>query len=145
MKKKKDEIKAEFPDKRSSGTGTDKAYYIEGRSVNSRPEQIGGMLLDERWRRIDLYEVQHPHGVPVKNHGGASQAGDRGLLNYEAAEALRWWFHAEAAAGLGLSAICLETRLVECEVKYSYEVTAVKEVSVLGRDGSRSYMPSEAK
>jgi hypothetical protein len=83
-------------------------------------KQFGDALLDQRWQRLRF--VTSHIGVPDGlSYNYAARA--CGLLGYSAAQALRWWFHAQADAetfgGLGL-----ETRIIKHHVEYSYKEIA---------------------
>lgn len=135
------ELKAsedQFPKVGSSASGTQKAYSIEARYAYLTPKKFGELLLDTRWRRVNYTDVPDGCGVP-KGTRFLFAAEQCGLLGYAAAQALRWWFHANADHYLGASA-CLETRIVVHEVKYSYSESAIDAGSVIG--GREQFCPT---
>lgn len=101
--------------------GTDYGYLVEARVDLSDPEQICGHLLDNRWRTI--YFTKNQLGVP--NQCSADAVNVLGLHTYHAAEALRYWFMAEAQNFRGWG-IGLETRL-RC-YKVTYKLDSFKEL-----------------
>src|SRR5690606_9220355 len=103
----------------------------------------GSQLFDQRWKRVKFDTIPLPVGVPS---GPPSLSGLRdklGLYSYQAAQALRWWFHANAAASW--NDLCLETRLVKHRVKYSYECEAISAHAVIGGDDRSNVMPDWGK
>lgn len=110
-----------FPQKGTSGSGDAHAYTVQARMAYFEPKQICGHLLDTRWRTI--YFEQSPVGVPAQSRYSPWSGCLPGMMTYEAAQALRWWFMANAAHTF--DHFCLETRLVKHEIKYSFEEQAV--------------------
>ncbi len=115
---------SEFPRAGSStSNGTERAWSVEARHTHD-PAKIGDQIFDSKWRRVNF--ASSPVGVPIAY---SSSGYDRhGLLSYQTAQALRWWLKAEAAK---THLICLDTRLIEHEIKYSYAETAVGTHEVL--------------
>jgi hypothetical protein len=103
-----------FPSEGSSASGTDFAYTVEARYAYPEPKVIAGMMLDANWRRVQF--SPSPIGVPAQARycpwGGALSH----LMSYQAAQALRWWFLANASHSF--DHWCVETRLVKHEVTY---------------------------
>jgi hypothetical protein len=91
-------------------------WKVEARITGSRPRQIGEDIFDGAWRTVNFVRARAPvAGVP--NPSINVYALDTcGLYGYEAAQALRWWFHAAEPYASGL-----ETRLVSYKVKSSIE------------------------
>jgi hypothetical protein len=119
MTRKKFEIKD--PVLRSSASGTTFGYAVEARFMYSKPTIINGIAYDKEWREI-LFD-SGAVGVPPRRYSHRTQ--EHGLFDFAQAEALRWWFLAEAEAGSVTGSLCLETRLVSYKVDYTYKVTAV--------------------
>lgn len=128
--------KAEFPKKGASGHGTTVGFTVEARHTAGDHVVIAGVVYTGKWKR--LHPDKASIGVPA--HGmfepWLSQCG---LMNYPAAQAIRWWFHAIAEAEL--RNICLETRIVKHQVKYSYEETSVSEHAFIGKEDRSNSMP----
>lgn len=118
------EAVSEFPIKGQSGSGSTLGYSVEARSTFSRPQPFGEIVLDERWLRI--YFPKGPIGVPAENRFTSTGLRECSLLPYASAEALRWWFLAEIEKGIG--GMCVETRIVQHQVKYQYSE------EIVGRD-----------
>jgi len=113
----------EFPDKGESGSGSTVGYSVEARYAYYKPLPITeDFTLDLRWRRIPI-NTRGPIGVPDRNawHGDAIRYG---LHSWEAAQALRWWFLADLETQRNLSTMCVETRIVEHKITYSFSVEA---------------------
>jgi hypothetical protein len=105
-----------------SGSGTETGWSVEARLNYFTPKSVAGMVLDDRWQTVPFREAAL--GVPAHRRG--SPLALVHLYEYSAAQALRWWFIAAAAAEI--EAICLETRLVKHKVAYSYSATALEAV-----------------
>ncbi len=114
----------EWPKAGSSASGTDRSYSVQARMAYYEPRTVSGMMLDTRWKTVCF----KPGEVGVPIHRWHSWP-DHGLYNYQAAEALRWWFVAQAR--VENNEICLETRLVEHEVDYSWKESSVKAVGYI--------------
>lgn len=118
----------------SSHNGTTPGYYVEAMSTSNWPEHVGKQVFDTRWRRVSFDEAVV--GVPVAKSCYRPIMAMAGVYSYEAAQALRWWFHASAESG-----ICLRSRIVKCAVKYSVEVERVSEHCEIGGDDRSNFMP----
>ena len=109
-----------WPLKETSGQTSGYGYSVEARAADYEPANIAGQLFDLRWKRVKFQEVPPDLGVPSSN----CIAHRHHLLDYAQAEALRWWFVAQANAqrGMGFS---IETRIVKHAIRESYSVEAV--------------------
>jgi hypothetical protein len=123
-----------FPKKGTSGSGGLIAYSVEARYAFPSPKVIAGMTLDARWQKVQFTEAAM--GVPIGRSYNDPWLRNTGLLGYQAAQALRWWFLAHAEAEL--SCLCVETRLIEHKIEYSYSETAQKAAAHIGVGESRS-------
>jgi len=131
---------SEFPKQGGSGSGTETCYSVEARCTH-KPKQIGAQIFDANWLTVQFDHVAPPLGVPS---GPPSMMRDKlGLYGYQAAQALRWWFHANAAAGWQDG--CIETRLVKHEVKYSYSSQALSAHVAIGGEDRSGVMPDWGK
>ena len=133
------ELEPDYQTKRGSGSGVDTVYGVEARYAYPEPRIICGQVFDNRWRQV--YFKEAAGGVPINNSQQCPRAALDGLYNYEAAQALRWWFHAQAAADTFGSSICLETRLVEHKIKYTYETVAVSQHCLVSGEDRSNIMP----
>lgn len=129
---------SEYPRADGSGSGTDCVWSVEARYNYHTAKAFGDLILDNRWQR--LYFKKHKEiGVP---QGGCLTPAIKlsGLLSYQAAQALRWWFIAncenDSMFGV-MGALCLETRLVKHEVEYSYKVRAIRHSEEILGTGAR--------
>lgn len=121
----------EFPKSGSSGSGTTTGYTVEARHNYHDPVTIGSQTFDLRWREV-RYQRGVP-GVPTRS-GSPHDEGTYRTYSFPAAQALRWWLHAESEAGTGFG-VCLETRLIEHKIEYKYSVTAIAAHEHAGGDG----------
>lgn len=147
LKRKKSENKKvhlpreekEYPQTRESTTnGHDYGYTIQARHNAHGIFTCGGQQFDNRWAEVNFKPVPEGYGVP--GYRERSMTGAVGLYSYEAAQALRWWLHAEAANGRKsdiyalFAGGCLETRIVKHKMIYSYTVEAVSHHEHVGGD-----------
>ena len=121
--------------------GTDHAYSVEARFNYPQPSVVFGTAFDKRWRRVPVEGAPHGEGIPKARHRGAGLAVS-GLLTRTEAEALRWTFLCALDSQGVTGALCFETRIVEHEVKYEYEVTPVRYIDAA--DG-RGELPDDMR
>ena len=103
----------------SNGTTKSIVYHVEVRTSFDQPQEIAGMLLGQNWAPLSI--SQYPSGLGVPNVT-IDSAGKHGYFTYEAAQALRWWFHAEARYSF-----CLQSRLVAFDWEESWSATRKSE------------------
>lgn len=115
----------------SSASGNFMGYSVEARSTYYKPEKIGELLLDKRWRQIHWSDDRG--GMPEGPSYQQPWLRSHGLFSYQAAQALRWWFLAEVEAN-GRH-FCIETRLVEHKVTYSTKAEEGRALDKIGKDG----------
>ncbi len=135
----KPEVAPEFPQKGQSGSGNEEAWSIEARWMYSEPKAFGGQIFDQRWKRVHFDRVNPPVGVPSGHPSVLNVRDTCDLYGYQAAQALRWWFHANAAAAW--MDTCLETRLVKHKLKYEFSSEAVSAHATVGGDDRSGMMP----
>ena len=123
----------------SSRNGTIYAYRVEARYNFDTPQIIAGQLLDNRWRLISFAEAPAGLGVPRGRSLEAAELHGTDCYGYTAAQALRWWFHAEADKDF--NGMCLESRLVKYEIKYSTTWKPVSRHGEIGGDDRSNCMP----
>lgn len=110
-----------------SGNGTDKAYTVQARMSNDEVRTIGGNTVTGKWR--DVHFQKGTPGVPSPRRLNCSPL-ITDYLSYEAAQALRWWFisEAELSGPFGmLGSLCLETRIMQHSIRYSYQMDIMNE------------------
>jgi hypothetical protein len=123
---------------KGTGSGTSTGYSVEARSTRG-PAVVNDQIFGPNWTTVLFHERNDGQGVP--SPGGYDSSGqllNHGLLSYASAQAIRWWFHANAEdgqdkgirigntkIGFNTSLSGVETRLVRHEIKYSYTITAV--------------------
>lgn len=120
----------DFPEKRSSGNGSVTMYSVQARLAYHEPREVAGHLLDLRWKTINT--VPAGFGIPSRRFHNVP---DTGLLSYQAAQSIRWWFLAQAEAEF--SCMCVVTRLVEHVVNYNYSTEATRAVETVGEGEDR--------
>jgi len=115
------ELEEDYKRERGNGSGTETGYTVEARYSYNNPVQIGGQLFDNRWRQVSFEksEIGIPSAPRYQHH-----VIEHGLLGYTAAQALRWWLHAQADAD-GVSGLCLETRLISHKISYTHKIEAI--------------------
>ena len=116
-----DTAKKEFPENRGTHHSTLKGYSVQAMFDYDAPRMIAGQLFDTRWREVSFAKAPPEFGVPAHDQFNAEIV-KHGLYGYEAAQALRWWFH--AVARVEGNEYFLKTRLVEHSVKVDTVVTA---------------------
>lgn len=125
--------KSEFPkDACPAGGGNMFGFTVEGRNNFLEPITLGNQTFDKRWKKVQFNPSVS--GVPTRK-GNAHDVGTYGLMDYAAAQALRWWVLAELKASLEIHGLCFETRLVQHEIKYEYSVTPISSHEYVGGDG----------
>lgn len=122
----------------SSCSGTIPGYYVEAMTTYPEPQTFGGQIFSGKWKRVHFNDTVA--GVPKAAQFQLPIMILADCYSYEAAQALRWWFHAEAAPGF-----CLQSRIVKCEIKYSVETERVSEHCVIGGDDRSNCMPDWGK
>jgi hypothetical protein len=123
----------------SSCSGSTFGYAVEARCSYIEPRQIGDVLLGTEWKRIPFAAAKC--GVPIGAEYEAPTLKMCGLLSYQAAQALRWWFHADAEREPLGGSLCLETRIVKYAIQYSYKTEAVSTHCVIGGEDRSAIMP----
>jgi len=130
-----DQNKADFPRKSSTGSESGHGYSVEAMS-DGDPLKIGDFIASHEWKRVPF--VQAIFGVP----GFAPYergVGFVGLLNYPAAQALRWWLHAEAHKDAGW--LSLRTRIIKHSYTISHECKAVSAHCEIGGEDRSALVP----
>jgi hypothetical protein len=114
-----DEKKKE-PDTSMSGTMT--GYRVEAMWDDKEPLKIGDQMFTREWKLVRFASGQC--GVPIGHRFEAAWLDQTHCYSQSAAEALRWWFIAAAAADPnGFGAWRLRTRLVRYSIVYSVAAT----------------------
>jgi hypothetical protein len=132
-----------FPEKRGNGSGTAISYSVQARLAYFEPRMVCGQMLDTRWTTVN-FEMGRV-GVPAdkfESLPGHNTAVANGLVSYQAAQALRWWFLANADKEFSCG--CIETRLIKHTVRYEYSITADSAHDYIGEGESRTnIMPAD--
>ncbi len=83
---------------------------------------IRQQFYDEQWRQVEFDLSANSIPMSPVHH---RELLEHGLFSYAAAQALRWWFHAQAEIECAGGAPGLETRLVQHRLTFSHEVAAI--------------------
>lgn len=134
-------MRAEPPYNAGSGTMNGDGWTVEVRLADyAQPIQIGDMVVSHQWQRVGFTPAVI--GVPAHSEY-QSYLGYTRYLSYPAAQALRWWFHAEAAKGS--LALGLHSRLVKHRIRVEHSVEAVSVHCGIGGEDRSSMMPDWGK
>jgi len=125
--------------KPSHASGTKHAYRVEVRCGAHEPRVVQGITLDKEWREIHFPEGVP--GVPVGPRFDIPELMSTSTLSYQAAQALRWWFHASVEAEKGLNSVMIDSRIVKYEIKYSREWKRISTHCEIGGDDRSNIMP----
>lgn len=130
-----------YPYEISRGSGTETAYAVEARIRGNHAMPIGKQIFDTRWQRVEVKNslIGVPSAAPY------SHAPAHGLFGYSAAQALRWWFIANAEQEGRGAAICLETRIIKYIIHYTHRVEAVSDHAYIGAEDRSHMMPDWGK
>lgn len=130
------ELELDYKRAVGSRSGTETCYTVEARYDFHSPLQIGKYIFDSRWRRVEFDRAAI--GVPVCAPY-QRQTLEHGMLGYAAAQALRWWLHAQADVLSGCW--CLQTRLIQHKITYSHEIEAVSSHEHVGGEDRSHIKP----
>lgn len=115
----------ESAENRSSRSGTTFGYTVEARFNYRNAKTVAGHIFDNRWREVPFgfNDIGRGNPRPKFVHSELSMAN---LLSKNEANALRWNFICHADADDICGSLCLETRIVEHEITYSFSAKPVK-------------------
>lgn len=128
---------------KASGKGSFYAYMVEARVIHGEPRSVAGHALDGCWRRL-LFS-KSPIGVPSNGRLISHGAADQGLVNLEAAEALRWWFLAQAEVEQIAGSLCIETRLVKILYHFEFRCEELGVTPPMSSDGQKRDLKFEPR
>jgi hypothetical protein len=105
-----------------SGAGNYIGYKVEVRTSYCQPTKIGDFTIDNIWREVPIREGATPWGnnIPVSLLNRRMLL-EYGLVSYAAAEAHRWALVATIDASNFSGSLCVQTRLVQVELRYRHE------------------------
>lgn len=118
-----------------SSTGSKCCYFVEARNTSLEPvRMVNGVLLSREWVRLPTVRVPSTASIEARQMAvpsvhWPSVAGEHGLMDREAAYAFAVRFQVDSgfeneySAGHGV--LCIETRLVEVSVQWSYAITEI--------------------
>jgi hypothetical protein len=130
--------------KYGGGSGESHLYAVEARSTFGKPKVVSkDLILDNKWRRVPTYQATW--GVPNNTLVPIDDL-HLNLLSHRAALAIAHLFLAQLDADY-FSATCVEVRLVEVKVKYSYSTEEMGVGEIINRsDGERArFSPRETE
>lgn len=107
---------------KSKGSSTSMGYTVEARFFMRESEKIRQKIYDEQWRQVEFDLSANSIPMSPVHH---RELLEHGLFSYAAAQALRWWFHAQAEIECAGGAPGLQTRLVEHRLTLAHEVAAI--------------------
>lgn len=115
----------EFPQSNLEYANRLNVYYVDARWLGDDPIEIGGMLFYENWKRIR--PTASGLLIPIRNQNiGKYISASLGLLNYSAAEALRWNFCIECERkSEDKYDFPLQTRIVKTKIEFSVSETSI--------------------
>ena len=128
-----------MPDKDKSygsETGSSCFYVVEARLTNQdHARMVNGVLLTREWVRLPTTQVPSDAAIEVRRIGvPAAQwprlASEHGLLEREAAYAFAVRFQVDSGIDersytAGHAVLCVETRLVEVKLSWTYSMTEI--------------------
>lgn len=112
-----------------SGSGTQRLYKVEVRTTYPSPAKIGDFVITGEWRVLPIRHETIPFAanIPSGWTERVAAAHGLGLCSFEAAQAHRFAFLATLEAASTMGSLCIQTRLVQIELTYTY---ATKETGV---------------
>jgi hypothetical protein len=118
------------------GSGEARLYAVEARCTYYSPCMVSdNLVLDRTWRLVP-FQYGSP-GIPTRTWIPLRQD-HLPLVNYQAAKAYAEVFLAELHANLIAGASCVECRIIEVGVKYSYSTSELGVGEIINRtDGDR--------
>jgi len=128
----------------SNGLSRSTGYRPEVRTSYFQPGLHCGQIVDSEWRPIQYETRKDQIGVP--NGYFDQKLSEHGLLSFASAQAIRWWFVANAEAERATGALCLETRLQKYELVIEHKVTAGEAIHALdcrGREVAKPEVEAE--
>ena len=114
-------------------------YTVEARVETGDPIKVGDFVVTHEWKRVPF--VPACQGIPVFN----GYLVYTGYLSYTAAQALRWWFHANAERDRMLSNLMMVTRIVKHKISVNHSVEAVSVHMEIGGEDRSGLMPDWGK
>ena len=135
------ELEEDYERNKGSGTGTETAYTVEARNT-CKPIKVGNQIFYDKWLRVefDKSTIGVPQCAPFQLH-----TKEHGLLSYQAANALRWWFHAVLEQEMDAGRWSMETRIVKHIISYSHKIEAVSCHGLVSGEDRSNIMPDWGK
>ena len=95
--------KLEISDSNETFGGNTTGFSVIARSTSNKPVRIGHQeFTNKEWTTVGFQEAKPGKGVPHGKGVFGKLLDIMGLLEYETAQALRWWFLADCRAnGIG--------------------------------------------
>lgn len=123
-----------------NGSGSYHGYSVEARYNYTSPVAVGDMVFDNRWRAVS-FSSSSSFGVPAGAKWDMPEYQRTGTMSYQAAQAMRWWLHAEVESSTRGGGLCLETRIVKHKITYSYSCERVSEHDTISGDDRSNCVP----
>lgn len=135
------EIELNRDGKHGSGGGTTVYYKVEVRTSYHQPTVLAGgkehFVIDNCWREWPIRRGAAIYGNNIPYRPAYDASDEHGLFPYITAEAHRLALLAHLEATHFAGSLCIETRLVAVEYKYSYEAKEIGVTPVLRADRNR--------
>ena len=125
----------------SSGESRMVGYRPEVRTSYRDPTLVSGQIVDGVWREIKYHSRDDLSGIPAGYFD--KKLKEHGLLGRPQAEAIRWWFLAQAEAERATGALCLETRLKSYELVLTHKVIEKESLPATDFQGKVIEKPKE--
>lgn len=119
------ELEPDYKRERGNQSGTETFYVVEVRSAGTHPLVACGQAVTSEWLPV----IGRPSEIGVPHRINWCSTFRDHEFTMAGAQAIRWWFHAEAEQSRG--GVLIETRIVKCETKYTSVTTAVNVVDVV--------------
>jgi hypothetical protein len=126
-----------------AGSGTSRHYIVEARSTSDPKVVTERFVLDHEWRQIPTCGKPE-QGISSLNWNAL--ADQLRLMDHTCALAIAHTFLAQLNATI-MGALCVEVRLVEVQLDYSYSTKEIGVGPIINRtDGEREkFVPREAE
>jgi hypothetical protein len=125
----------------SSGEIRKTGYRPEVRTSYGSPTLVNGTIVDSAWRTIKFDLRNDTLGIPIGYFDANMK--EHGLLGYAQAEAIRWWFIAQADAEQMAGSLYLETRLQAYDLVLTHKITPKDAIGAIDSRGRP--MPQQIK
>lgn len=117
-------------------------YRVEARTSYHMPCAVNGQIIDGQWRTVEFGFGNNSFGVPTSRFG--DRLHKNGLMSLNQAQAMRYWFLAQADAEGAAGSLCLETRLARHQLTEKVTVERLGEIDAQNSRGKPLTTADEA-